>query len=410
MSIADLFVSPTPIDVTGDFGLGRLGESLTPYSLKAVFVVGAGGSGKSTIADDMFGSLGLKRVDQDQHLERITLEKGRPLSDVGASYTDFKAAQAQARQERDQYATERLGMVIDATGWEYARVAEPMKRLRDEYGYDCYMVFVTASLETALERNAARAAAGGRKVPDSSIERAHRGVHANLLAYRNLFGKANIVLIKNDKAIDPEEWERSITPYLRDLGQRIVNRPVRNPIGRKWVREQDRFLRLESPDRPTVLVPAGLFEFDSLSIEEAAKSDAYLDRPFSRSNDEGDTYIMLGDEQIGQIQYAVNRQQHVEVSYIEVRPAYRRGGHATTALRQFVKQARKAGMRGLDADIVWRGSLDLFMRVLGRPDYLGDDVHAYGVNQARKQLSADQVEDPDGSITHGNKVYARWDW
>lgn len=392
-----------------------LGEGLDdPYILRAVFVVGAGGSGKSSVADEMFGGRGLKRVNQDAHLERITLDRGRTLADVGASYADFKDAQKLARKERDQWADRRLGMVIDATGWEYRRVAEPMKRLRDEFGYDCTMVFVTTSLDTALDRNDARAAAGGRKVPDYAIASAHKGVHANLLAYRKLFGRGNLVVVKNDADIDPMEWKSAVAPALYRLGSKLLDRPLKNPVGRKWVRKQLRGMKIETADRPTIVLPAGLFDSDlpadRLSLDEAPASNATLDRPFSKDED-GDAYIMLDGEQIGQIQYFYNRStRYVDISYVGVRDQYRRGGHAQAALRQFVAQARKARVKGITSEPVWQGSLDMLMRVLGKPSYLGDDLKQYQVNQARKRLPVDQVEDPDGTLSGGTKMYARWDW
>lgn len=398
-----------------DEGVRLIGEGLDdPYILRAVFVVGAGGSGKSTIADEMFGGRGLKRVNQDAHLERITQAQGRDLKDVGLSYADFKKAQALARMERDQWAERRLGMVIDATGWEYRRVAEPMKRLRDEFGYDCTMVFVTTSLDTALDRNDARAAAGGRKVPDWSIEKAHTGVHANLLAYRKLFGKGNLIVVKNDADIEPDEWARTIAPELYRIGAKLIDRPLKNPVGRAWVRKQLRAMKVETRDRPTIVIPAGLFDSDlpcdSLSLDEAPASDATLDRPFSKDED-GDSYIVLDGEQIGQIQYFYDRStKRVDISYVGVRSAFRRGGHALAALRQFVAQARKAGVKGITSEPVWQGSLDMLMRVLGKPSYLGDDLKQYGVNQARKRLPSHQVEDPDGTLSGGTKMYARWDW
>jgi predicted ABC-type ATPase len=403
-------------DVLDDSRITALGEGLDdPYILRAVFVVGAGGSGKSTIADEMFGGRGLKRIDQDQHLARITLEKGKTLADVGSSYGDFKAAQKLARKERDQYAERRLGLVIDATGWEYQRVAEPMKRLRDEFGYDCTMVFVTTSLDTALDRNAARAASGGRKVPGWSIEKAHEGVHANLLAYRKLFGKNNLVVIKNDKDIPQDEWAASIAPELYRIGSKLLDRPIKNPIGRKWIKSQIRGYKLETAERPTIVLPVGLFDSDlprdSLSLEEAPESKATLDRPFSKTNDDGDAYIMLDGEQIGQIQYFYNPStRYVDISYVGVRAEFRRGGHAQAALRQFVAQVRRARAKGITAEAVWQGSLDMLMRVLGKPDYLGDDVKQYGVGHARKVLPNHQVADPDGNITGGGKVFLRWDW
>lgn len=208
-----------------------------PDILKAIFVAGSGGSGKGLITDTMFAGTALKVINQDNHLERFMAAANVPLADVGLRYDLLKKAQRLKNAQVRQYGARRLGIVIDSTGWDYERIAAPAKKLRN-LGYDIFMVFVTTTLKTALARNKARGDAGGRKVPDSYIETAHKGAHANLAAYRKLFGKGNLTLIGNDTAIAPEKWKTEITPKLRKVADRILKAPLRNPRGKAWLVKQ----------------------------------------------------------------------------------------------------------------------------------------------------------------------------
>lgn len=208
------------------------------YLLKAIFLGGAGGSGKTLVSDAMFGGSGLKVISADVHLERFLKLAGVPFSEVGQEYGLFAKARDAMKTDLRHYAQRRLGLIVDSTAWAYDRVAQPAKKLR-ALGYDLFMVFVTTSLETALARNRARAEKGGRFVPDSFVEDAWRGAHRNLTKYARLFGPKNMRIIENDVEVDVDDWVAVIKPKLRNIGQRILNRPLRNPIGKKWLKTQE---------------------------------------------------------------------------------------------------------------------------------------------------------------------------
>jgi predicted ABC-type ATPase len=208
-----------------------------PYILRAVFLGGAGGSGKSLVSDAMFGGSGLKVINADKHLERFVKAAGIPLSKIGGEYGFFAAARDAMKMELRHYAQLRLGLIIDSTAWDYSRVARPAKKLR-ELGYDLFMVFVTTSLETALARNRERGKQGGRYVPDSFVEDAWRGAHRNLKRYAKLFGPKNMRIIDNDVRVEVDDWVAVIKPKLHSIGQRILNRPLKNPRGKKWLKMQ----------------------------------------------------------------------------------------------------------------------------------------------------------------------------
>lgn len=232
--LAQLFASDTL-----DEYVGALQEAgiYDPSILKAIFIVGLGGSGKSRVAQEMFAGRGLKFINQDKHLEALYQEKGLDLADIGSDYGLFKKAQGLARKERGSFARQRLGLLIDSTGWDYERIARPVHQLR-MLGYDVFMVVVRVSYETALARNWKRGEEGGRLVPKSSIQQQYSGLKRSVPMYRQLFGKENVVVIDNDADIGQEDWATYVAPALTKEGDRFLARPIRNKLGRKWVAAQ----------------------------------------------------------------------------------------------------------------------------------------------------------------------------
>ena len=207
------------------------------HLMKAIFVVGAGGSGKSSIADAMFGGTGLKVINADKHLERFLRELEIPPSQVGQHYGLFKQARDLMKKEFQHYSGQRLGLVVDSTGWDYPRVANPAQRLR-ALGYDLFMVVVRVPLDVALARNRRRAEEGGRFVPDSFVEDAWRGLERNLKKYIQFFGPKNMHVVENDTEVSDEDWVSIVKPKLHVIGSTILNRPLANKLGQRWLTRQ----------------------------------------------------------------------------------------------------------------------------------------------------------------------------
>jgi predicted ABC-type ATPase len=217
-----------------------------PNLLKAVFIVGSGGSGKSSVAKAMFAGTGMKMIDADRHLERFLKDAKIPLKDVGLHYDLFTKARDLRGKELRHYAQRRMGLLIDSTGWDYPRVAEPAKKLR-KLGYDVYMVYVKVGLDTALDRNKARGAAGGREVPDSFITTAHQGAEKNLASFITLLGNENVFVVDNDKDVPATTWDSLVAPALRRIGDKIAAKPLKNPLGKAWIEYERKARSLESP-------------------------------------------------------------------------------------------------------------------------------------------------------------------
>ena len=204
-----------------------------PYSLKAVFVLGAVGSGKSTVARQMFAGLGLRFINQDKHLMRFMDAAGEPLQNVGSRYDLLKRAQNLSRREFKQFSGSRVGLVVDMTGWDYKRVASPVQRLR-ALGYDVSAIVVTADRETLHRRNQARE----RVVPSSYIDTAYEGLWRNFPRYKRLFGPKSILMVRHNTDLTRDEWARVVGPAVRKVALDILAKPLANKAGRKWVEQQ----------------------------------------------------------------------------------------------------------------------------------------------------------------------------
>lgn len=237
-----------------------VGESLVEgvedkHILKAIFIVGAGGSGKGKIGTAMFGGTGLKTINPDIHLERLFKKEKLALSQVGNRYDMFNKARDLRNLELAQYSQRRLGLLIDGTGWDYARVAKPVQTLRD-LGYDCYMILVRVSRETSHKRNDQRGEAGGRHVPKSYVDDAWFGVEKNRDEYKKLFGAKNYFEVDNDRAVSAVTWELHVVPKLRKIANQILAKPVRSAIGRKWLKNERKNPTLNKPSNKPKLKKA----------------------------------------------------------------------------------------------------------------------------------------------------------
>ena len=222
-----------------------------PGILKAFFMAGGPGSGKSYVASELFalpksddfGTVsydnGLKLVNSDAAFELLLKKAGINMAELMKLKDKDPAAWDQAMQIRDRakkltkgtqemYIQGRLGMIIDGTGKNYGKIENQVKKLR-ELGYDCYMVFVNTSLEVALERNAAR----DRKLPQDMVTKMWDEVQQNIGKFQRLFKS------KRFEIVDNSEYGNSMPIDLvsKEI-RKFLKQPVSNPIGKQWMADQ----------------------------------------------------------------------------------------------------------------------------------------------------------------------------
>jgi predicted kinase len=221
-----------------------------PGILKAFFMAGGPGSGKSYVASELFDfpkgtissvsyATGLKLVNSDNAFEKMMRDSGIDQSKLGEYANDPEKwaeimairnkAKGITKRMQDNYIGGRLGQVIDGTGKDYAKI-KGNRELYNDLGYDTYMVFVNTSLEVALERNAKRE----RSVPEDLVKKMWQEVQSNMGKFQNLFGTDKMLIIDNssyDNMDTMNKVERQIMKYLKT--------PVENPLGKLWLREND---------------------------------------------------------------------------------------------------------------------------------------------------------------------------
>ena len=228
-----------------------LGEGINdPGILKAFFMAGGPGSGKSYVAGELFGlpkdssasvsyDLGLKLVNSDAAFELLLKKANIDMAELMDIKDKDPAAWQDAMQIRDKakkitkgtqkmYIQGRLGMVIDGTGKNYKKIEGQVKELR-ELGYDCYMVFVNTSKEVALDRNNNRP----RKLPEDMVSQMWQEVQDNLGKFQRLFKAKRFEIVDNSKYGDTMPTDLVGKEVRKFMGQ-----PVSNPIGKQWIIDQ----------------------------------------------------------------------------------------------------------------------------------------------------------------------------
>ena len=136
----------------------------------------------------------------------------------------------------------KLGMVIDSTGSNFKKVQRQKKEL-EKQGYDTYMVFVMTSLDVALQRNTTRAEKGERELPKNIVTQSWKEARKNMGGLKSLFG-SNFKLVSNDKHLNPDEAKHKFASLVKGYASKWVNEPIKNPIGKQWVKDQLRLKKV----------------------------------------------------------------------------------------------------------------------------------------------------------------------
>jgi len=205
---------------------GGFSEGAT--NLKAIFMVGGPGAGKTNVGKGLqLGRRGYKVVNQDIALEAMKAEAGLPAkeSDYTAEQRSTRsklgaAARKAAVAKFDKYAAAGNGMVIDGTGASYNATTKKIKALED-LGYEVHMVVATTPLETAIERNKARAE---RSLPDFVVKKTYENVQESLKKYREDFGDRLYEI--NTETIEYGK------PLPNEFLQQVYNGINRNKVGK----------------------------------------------------------------------------------------------------------------------------------------------------------------------------------
>ena len=198
-----------------------------PNILKAFFLAGGPGSGKSYVVKRTTGGLGMKIVNSDVQVEKKLKDAGlsTDLRELDPTTRDTIRARAKeiTKKQKANYIEGRLGLIIDGTGKDYDKIARQATQLK-QLGYDVHMIFVNTSLDTALERNATR----DRKLPDSIVTQSWNDVQKNLGKFSQYFRRNFIVVDNNDAKED-------VFGQVYKQVMSLAKSKVQNPMGQKWI-------------------------------------------------------------------------------------------------------------------------------------------------------------------------------
>jgi len=231
-----------------------------PGIFKAFFMAGGPGSGKSFIAANTFVGTGLKFVNSDNAFERGLKQANLSdkMPDQEKYFRDIirNSAKRLTSKQLDMYVAGRLGLVVDATGRDYARINAEYSMLHS-LGYDCYMIFVNTTLPVALERNKIRS----RQIPEYVVQTSWEKVQSNIGKFQRLFGQSNFIVVDNNRS--DKELVSQILANCDRLVRRYMRAPIKSHIAKSWMAKEKMYknkLNESVIDAPRNTYAPGVFD------------------------------------------------------------------------------------------------------------------------------------------------------
>ena len=239
MNYDEDFISDVLSELPRDTNEAQVEEGVNdPHIFKAVFLAGGPGSGKSFVANKMLKGTGLKVVNSDDIYEylmkknELDLDPETIASPKGQEIRDRAKQLTNSRQTI--YLHGRLGLIIDGTGKDVAKIASARESLRS-LGYDTMMIFVNTSLDVAQERNQQRA----RSLKPEMVNKMWNAVQQNIMKFQQVFGAANFYVVDNSGGLeDPDRAENFAN--VSSAITRFIDTPPSNPAAKKWIASQQK--------------------------------------------------------------------------------------------------------------------------------------------------------------------------
>jgi shikimate kinase len=202
-----------------------------PNIFKAIFLAGGPGSGKSYVVRRTTGGLGMKIVNSDDIYEKMLKDAGMDTTpeDIFSDKGQEIRVQAKGVTKRMQgnFLDGRLGLIIDGTGKDYDKISKQVAGLKS-LGYECAMIFVNTSLDTAQERNKKRK----RTLPEKEVTTMWNEVQQNIGKFQRLFGGSNMIIVDNNDAgedVFEKVWKRIAM---------LIRKKVSNPTAKRWISQE----------------------------------------------------------------------------------------------------------------------------------------------------------------------------
>jgi shikimate kinase len=202
-----------------------------PNIFKAIFLAGGPGSGKSYVVRRTTGGLGMKIVNSDDIYEKMLNDAGletTPEDIYSDEGQDIRVkAKGVTKRMQGNFLDGRLGLIIDGTGKDYDKISKQVAGLKS-LGYECAMIFVNTSLDTAQERNKKRK----RTLPEKEVTAMWNEVQQNIGKFQRLFGGSSMIIVDNNNAgedVFEKVWKRIAM---------LVRKKVTNHIAKRWISQE----------------------------------------------------------------------------------------------------------------------------------------------------------------------------
>ena len=194
--------------------------------LKAVFVVGIPGAGKSYTIKQLSGQITPKVVNSDKATEFLSKKFGIASNDETWKTFFSDRTKPMTMNLLANYLNGMLPLFVDGTSNNTGRILSRVGIL-ESIGYDVGMVFINTKLDAAKERAAKRATEIDRHVSTDFIDKVHAEAEENREYYR---GKFDFFKEVNN---NPGELDDAAIMKIYRQVAGFYSQPVNNPVGRR---------------------------------------------------------------------------------------------------------------------------------------------------------------------------------
>ena len=207
-----------------------------PHIFKAVFLAGGPGSGKSFVSNKMLSGTGLRTVNSDDIYEYMMTKAGKELTPDDIYSDEGQEIRNRAKQitknKEASHIEGRLGLVIDGTGKDVAKVQKASEQLKS-LGYETMMLFVNTSEDVAQERNVQRA----RSLPKEQVTKMWQAVQQNLMKFQQLFGAGNFHIVDNSGGLEDPDRKANFIEVDKAIDKFLMSAPT-DRRAKKWIADQ----------------------------------------------------------------------------------------------------------------------------------------------------------------------------
>ena len=186
---------------------------------KAIFVLGKPNSGKSFFARVIKSKLGFSIIDSDEFLEPLLDEHLPHLkkdlrnlnNEDNTTLKDLRSkAIGMSREKWNKLAHEKTPFIYTGIGGDVRWMGGIIQYYK-KLGYDCQIVYITASMDVIKKRNEERE----RKVDDWVLTKHNESHDHYQESYEDMVGTENVLVIDNNYSPTKESFLQKFEKFLQ---------------------------------------------------------------------------------------------------------------------------------------------------------------------------------------------------